>query len=157
MKFRHITLPIFLLLIAGMLSVASAQKNNIKDLITSKRFVFNAQTALPLTGRMVQLTSSYDLTVKGDSLISYLPYYGRAYNIDYGSIDQGLNFTSTNFDYKIKERKKGGWDITITPTDTRRGVRAIYMTVSENGYGTIQVEINERQNISFTGYVTAAK
>jgi hypothetical protein len=119
----------------------------------TKHFVFTAQTVLPLVGAMRQLTSEYDVKLSGDSLITYLPYFGRAYGPINPGDDGGIKFTSTKFDYKTKARKKGGWDIMITPKDNR-DVRQLNFTISASGYATLQVSSNNRQSISYNGYIS---
>ena len=140
------------------MSKASAQdkKSSIKNMVEAGEFVFHAQTALPTSGPSRQLTSEYDLRVSKNSVISYLPFFGRAYSLPYGSTEGGFNFTSTKFDYLAKNRKKGGWEISIKPGDIA-DLREFLLTLSENGYGTLQVFTNNRQPISFTGYVTTVK
>jgi len=134
-------------------SAVFAQKNDSStaNLIQSKYYVFKVQTILPTGGNIRHVTSDYDLTISGDSLISYLPYFGRAY-MGVDPNDGGLNFTSTNFGYSIQNRKKGGWDIVITPKDTK-DVRTMTFNISENGYGSLQVISNNRSAISYNGYV----
>jgi Domain of unknown function (DUF4251) len=92
------------ILLTGNVS-AQGKDSTIKIIVENRQFVFHAQTALPSTGGSRQLTSAYDLKVLKDSLISYLPYFGRAYSTTYGATDGGLNFTSTKFDYKASTRK----------------------------------------------------
>jgi hypothetical protein len=133
---------------------AQPDKETIKSAIDAKRFVFHAQTALPSSGRSRTLTSDYDLRVSPDTLISNLPYYGRAYSVPYGSSDGGFNFTSTKFEYFATQGKKKGWDISIKPKDVN-DFREFSLSISDSGYGTLQVFTNNRQPISFNGYVSA--
>lgn len=143
-----------LMVIPGISSIYAQVKGSAtKNLIESKEFVFRAQTALPLSGSSRQLTSEYDLRVSPNSVVSYLPYFGRAYFLPYGSTEGGFNFTSTKFLYSAKPAKKGGWEINIKPSDVQ-DIREFFLTISENGYGTLQVLSNNRQPISFSGYVT---
>ena len=123
-----------------------------RELITSGNFIFKAQTALPSGGQAIQLTSTYDLSISKDTIVAYLPYYGRAYSAPVGSAEGGIKFTSSKFDYKIKERKKGGWEIIINPKDERE-VQQIYLTISSSGYANLQVINTNRQPISFNGYI----
>jgi hypothetical protein len=141
---------------ASCVSSSSAQENDkdIKALIDAKRYVFIAQSATPTGGRLVQLTSSYDLKIRPDSIISYLPYYGRAYSAPIDPNQGGIQFTSTDFEYTQTDRKKGGWNIVIKPKDIR-DPRQLSLTVSTAGYATLQVLSNDRQAISFSGYVAA--
>lgn len=152
-----IALRFYFLFLVGTLSVgnAGAQETNsatLKSLLTSKTFVFKAQSAWPLQGTVVQLTQGYDMKVMQDSINTYLPYFGRAYTAGYGSTEGGINFTSKKFDYKLKEKSKGGWEINIRPLDTKDVTELTY-SVSTNGYATLQVISNNRQAISYYGIV----
>lgn len=130
--------------------------SEIQNFINSKNYVFVAQTILPLGGRVINLTSYYDLRVSGDTVTSDLPYFGRAFVAPINPSEGGIYFTSTNYSYKVKERKKGGWDIAILPKDAK-DVRQMVLSVSESGYGTLQVVSNNRQQISYNGYVKERK
>ncbi len=109
---------------------------------------------MPATGSLINLTSLYDLQLSNDTLVSELPFYGRAYVAPMNPSEAGIRFTSKQFDYKIEEKKKGGWDITILPKDTR-DVRQMFLTVSEDGNASLHVLSNNRQSMNFTGYITA--
>lgn len=146
----------FLVIVLSSIAV-NAQKLDkalVENFIRSKEFVFKAQTVLPMSGTSRQLTSDYDVRFLGDSIVAYLPYFGRAYSAGYGE-GGGIDFTSTNFDYTAKQRKKG-WDISIKPKDAK-DVQQLNFTVSENGYATLQVTSNNRQPISFNGYIVERK
>lgn len=125
----------------------------IKKMIQSKNYVFRAQYALPATGRSHYLTSQYDVRVTNDTIVSDLPFFGRAYVATMNPADAGIRFTSTEFDYKVTDKKKGGWNITILPKDTR-DVRQMYLSVTQNGNASLQVISNNRQAMNFTGSVT---
>ncbi|WP_343692512.1 DUF4251 domain-containing protein [Chitinophaga sp.] len=158
------------IMIAGLLSLAislpgltSAQskgdekKAAITNLINSQSYVFIAQSSMP-SGPSPdrQLNGNYDLTVTKDSVISYLPYFGRAYTAPMDPTKGGIQFTSTKFDYKVTEKKKGGWTIVIKPHDTQEANQLI-LNVSSAGYTTLQVIGVNRQPITFNGVVDARK
>jgi hypothetical protein len=128
------------------------KKAEIAELIKSRQFVFKAQSATPTSGRSRQLTSEYGLRVKPDTVISALPFFGRAYSAPIDATKGGIDFTSTDFEYEETEGKKGGWDIEIKPKD-HKDVQQMFLSIAESGYGTLQVRSNSRQNISFYGYV----
>ena len=126
---------------------------SIKHKINAQKYTFIAQYAQPLRGGQKYLTSDYDLRVKRDSIIAWLPYFGRAYmDVPYNSTDDGIKFTSTKFDYKIVEKKKGGWTITIVLNDVRRSQK-LFLDVFTNGSATLQVASNSRDAITFQGYI----
>jgi hypothetical protein len=128
----------------------------IKSLVESKNYVFKAQTALPTAGRTRQLNADFDLRISGDTLNSYLPYFGRAYIAPVNPSEGPLNFTSTNFDYKVENRNKGGWNILIMPKDVQ-DPRQMALSVFDNGTASLTVTSNNRQPISFNGYIAARR
>ncbi len=134
----------------------NARVEALKNAIESKRYVFTAQSATPMSGRTRQLTTEYILKVKNDTVTADLPYYGRAYQASYGDTEGGINFTTTQFEYSEKDGPKGGWDIIVTPKEAKN-VQRMILNVSNSGYGTLQVTSNTRQMISFYGQVTAIK
>ncbi|HEY6978149.1 MAG TPA: DUF4251 domain-containing protein [Chitinophagaceae bacterium] len=134
----------------------ASKELSVKNMVDNRNYVFVAQIALPVTGGMKQLTSYYDLQVSKDTIVSALPYFGRAYTAPIDPSEGGINFTSTNFDYTTTVRKKGGWDVLIKPKDGK-DVQQLFLTISENGYAVLQVASNNRQAISFNGYITERK
>ena len=151
-SFTIIKTILFIVLFSGLGSDAGAQEKGkaLKDLLDSRHFTFKARTMMP-TGRGArQLTSDYDLTIKGDTVVAYLPYFGRAYAPVLPG-EGGIDFTSTHFTYKIRE-KKDEWLVTIQPKDTR-DVRQLYLTIQDNGYAQLQVNSNNRQPISYSGQI----
>ncbi|RFM26352.1 DUF4251 domain-containing protein [Deminuibacter soli] len=142
-------------------SVVSAQNSQskkeariarVQQLVNNQRYVFKAQTMLPMSGRSRTLTSDYDLSITKDTLVSYLPYFGRAYSAGYNSSDNGIQFTSVNFTYTLTPKKKGGWDVTIIPKDYN-AVQQMNLRISSDGYASLQVTSTSRQSISYNGYI----
>ncbi|WP_336515539.1 DUF4251 domain-containing protein [Pollutibacter soli] len=130
--------------------------SEVKQMIDAKKFEFIAQSMTPTSGRMRQLTSYYSLIVKPDTLNSDLPYAGRAYSAPMDPAATGVSFISTSYDYKITDRKKGGWDIEIRPKDVNT-VQTMQLTVYDNGSAYLRVQSNQRQPISYNGTVGAVK
>lgn len=148
---------LFLLLILCC-SVANAQNEgtSVKSAIESRQFIFDAQTVLPTSARARQVNGEgYSVQVSGDSLVSHLPYFGRAYAASFGG-EGGIRFTSTQFGYKIKNRKRGGWEIELEPKDVT-DFRKFILTVFENGSALLRALSNNRQPISFNGTVRAVQ
>lgn len=132
------------------------KKALIKDMVESQRYDFIAQTAIPTTGRTRQLTPDFDLQVTKTAIISYLPYYGRAYSAPMDPSQSVGQFTSKDFEYKIDPAKKGGWNIQIKPRDNRE-IQQLFFTIEETGYATLQVLYTNRQPMTFNGYVADIK
>jgi hypothetical protein len=143
------------LIVFGSVHAQDSREAAVQKLIDSKNFVFRAQTVLPQRGSSRQLTSEYDLRLLGDSVVSFLPFFGRAYEAPIGQTDGGIKFTSTDFSYNVKKKKKG-WDITIVPKDAR-DVRQLFLNVSAGGYARLQVLSTNREGIAYNGYIEALK
>ena len=142
----------------------------VKRLLDSKRFNFHAQYADPigggyasLNGQLINISPTgsghiflnynYDFKVRPDSVISYLPYFGRTtFAPNYGSQDNGVKFTSTKFGYTAKTGKRGNTIITITPKDAGYNQKMI-IDVNENGTATLQMITTNRTAISYDGYI----
>ena len=107
-----------------------------------------------MRGGQKYLTADYyDLHVKKDSVTAYLPYFGRVYmDVPYNPTDAGIKFTSTKFDYKIVEKKKGGWTVTIVLNDVRR-TQKLMLDIYTNGSASLQTTSNTRDPITFLGHI----
>ena len=134
----------------------SAKETAIKSLLDNHRYVFYAESALPSSGRQRYLTSEYTVTIVKDSIISDLPYFGRAYAAPIGTTDGGIKFTSVDFDYTVIPRKKGGWEVNIKPKDGQ-DVQSMILTIYDNGKAYLNVNSNNRQTISFNGHIGNTK
>ena len=154
----------YLFIIVGLLltfTQCSSGKNatgniDVQQLLNSRNYTFIAQYAQPLGGRQIPLTTEYTLTVKGDSLASYLPYFGQAYIAPINTSDAGLEFNSTQFDYYITANRKGNYDINIKPREEAKASQLI-LSVTGGGYANLQVLSTNRQAISFRGVMRAAR
>lgn len=152
---------------------AQTDKETTVKVINNQNFVFHASTAMPMASYevnkvlsrlpggggagVIQLSGSqYELIVTKDSVVAYLPYYGRAYTATMNPDDSGIKFKSKDFTYKADKKKKGSWIITMNFKDTK-DAQSMTLNVSENGYATLNVNSNNRQPISFNGYLGEPK
>jgi hypothetical protein len=165
------------LMIWGTQLHAQTDKATTKRIIEAQNYVFVATTAYPLnqmdisrimsrmpgannSGTINLSGSNYDVNVKKDSIVVYLPYYGRAYTAKYGSNEGGIKFKSKDFDYKVETKKKGNWVISMKPNDVKDNYNSNYrltLNVSTNGYCTLMVTSTNQQAISFYGYLAEQK
>ena len=148
-------LAIICLFFATSLPAQERSRAEAQELVLSRRFEFIPQTMMPMSGGTRTLTPDYNLVLSGDSLTSYLPFFGRAYRINPGD-EGGIRFVSTSFDYNLKTKKNKGWEISFRPKDTR-DVRQLNLTVFDNGYASLFVNSNNRQGIHYYGYIRSVK
>jgi len=131
----------------------AARQAVIKKDIETKNYTFLADYALPQRGGQRYLSPGYDLRVVADSVIAYLPYFGQVYmDPPLNPDDAGIKFTSTKFNYTTEQKKKGGWSILISPSDAKQTAK-LRLEVSVDGYATLMVTSNNRDMISFNGYI----
>ena len=157
---KNVWLAILVFTCLPGIGLAQQQKKDrnaeIKKIVEAQNYVFKAQTALPTAGTTRQLTSDYDLRISKDTVVSDLPYFGRAFTAPLNPSEGPLQFTTTKFQYMVSNNKKGGWNVSITPKDLT-DPRELIMTIFDNGSASVVVNSNNRQPISFNGYVTAKK
>ena len=162
---KSFCLLIFSVLLAAFTSPSIAQNSKQEKkkqkamqikaaIIDSQHFVFMAESAIPQSGEIRNLTSEYSFTVTKDSIFSLLPYYGRAFSsIDYGSSKSPMEFTSTKFHYQLSVTKKGDeWDILIETLD-QSDPKKINLYIYDNGYASMQINSSNRTPISFNGHI----
>lgn len=133
-----------------------AQKaGEVKELLESGAFTIDVNRALPMGGKAVNLTSPYSLELKGDSVFSYLPYFGRAYNVPYGG-GEGLRFNESVTENDITYDKKGNATIRFKAR-TNEDNFTFDIKVFTNGSATINVQPVNRQSISYYGELAPVK
>ncbi len=134
---------------------ASAQQNDpekLKEAVDTKTFVFEGRQASSMRGRMIQLDPGYTLDVSPEEVTGNLPFFGRSYQGTPGSTDVGLKFDFSEYDYKVKPRKKGGWDITIEPK-VSSDVRSVFLTIQTSGNASLRIMSNGKDPMSYTGFI----
>ena len=103
----------------------------------------------PMNGPSKTVTYGYSVEVKNDSLFSYLPYFGRAYNVPYGG-GKGLNFSAPIGSYQEEVAKNGKRRIEIGLTNEEDTYLYI-LEVFDNGSSTVSVMSRQREQISYCG------
>ena len=141
------------MLIAGMALPAFPQnakerEANVRKALDADRYTVDINYMIPAKGPGRALTTDYSIAVRNDSLLSYLPYAGRAYNIPYGG-GKALNF-SAPIESCEKTEKKGETEITIR-TRNEEDSYVYRLTVYKDGNASLHVQPTQRESISFSG------
>ncbi len=152
------SLLLFLLIVPGRAKAQSKDPTDNKRIVLSKNYIFTPQTVpgRRIPGLSQVLDPSYELIVLPDSVISYLPFFGRAFAAPANPTEGGIRFTSTKFSYTMSQKKKGGWEVSIKPSDAT-DVRQLYLDIYENGTASLRVVSLNREQITFNGYITEGK
>ena len=157
MKMKKQILLLLLAMLVGIPTLSAQSKKEkqeqkkaaVKEIIVSENYKIDVNTAMPMRGRSIPLTSRYSLEVRNDSVISYLPYYGRAYSIPYGGGD-GLIFKTLLKEYTMDMDKKGRARIKFKARNPEDQYE-FNVTVFDNGSASIDVSMQNRQSINFQG------
>ncbi len=166
--------PILFLTFIVSQAFSQTDKATTKKIVSDTSYVFVANSANPLSsvdiakvlnsmpgnqgGSVINLTGSgYTLRLNTDSVIAYLPYYGRSYQAPINSSDAGIKFTSTKFKYVESKGRKGSYQINIDTKDVTRENYRLMLSISQNGYATLVVNSVNRQPITFQGYLQEPK
>jgi len=116
------------------------------------RIRFVPETMYPAGSRARQVNPGFMLELGPDTLISDLPYIGRAFATPYGSTAGPLNVTLTGFRYTETKDRKGARIINVKP-QAGGDIRELTLTCYKNGGAYLQVYFNRRQSIGFRGRI----
>ena len=131
---------------------AAEQAAKVKIALTERQYKIGINRMYPMKGSSKSVSASYAVEVRNDSLISYLPYIGRAYQVPYGG-GKGLNFSERIGSYQESQTKKGLRRIEIG-VKNEEDTYSYYIDVFDNGNTSIAVQSREREPISFSGMMT---
>ena len=156
---KTILIPVVVL--ALILSSCKASSSTAKDarfeqitaLIEGGEFAYTVQSANPMGGKTIQITSSYTLEAKDGIYKAYLPYFGRAHSASYGG-DGGVEFEGEPTDLKIS---KNGDKRTITISFNIKNKDESYdcsLVTGGGGNGTLTIISSKRSTISYYGMVS---
>ena len=121
----------------------------VNKALDKRHYTIDIRTMTPNRGATKNVTSNWSLEVRGDTLISYLPYAGRAYNVPYGG-GNGMNFTAPIKKYQDTKGKKDDRLIVIE-VDNDNDTYTFSLEVFDNGRTDIDVQSREREFISYSG------
>lgn len=116
--------------------------------------VVNVMNSIPggSSSRILNLDSGYTIEIRKDELQVTLPYFGRMYTASMDPSKNSYRFTSKDFSVKRSEGKKGRSIFTIIAND-QQNIGSINMEVFKNGKAYVSIDSNDRQPISYDGYI----
>ena len=156
---NSLCLLVFLLSVTSCTTLSSVERAErdakvaqaVEKILSERCFTVNVSMMYPRRGKAVNVTSEFSLQVEGDTLVSYLPYYGRAYNVPYGG-GKGLNFTAPIQDYREARGHKGNTLISFV-VNNGEDILSYTLDIYSNGSASINVISRNRESISFSGYL----
>ena len=134
---------------------AAEQAKAVKAALQERNYQIAVNRMYPSRGASKIVSSGYSVEVRNDSLISYLPYFGRAYDVPYGG-GNGLNFSAPIRNYKESQTKS---DLRHIEIDVKNDEDTYLYTLDifDNGSTDINVRSRQREPISFSGQMEFKK
>ena len=121
----------------------------VEKALSERHYRVGVVMMYPNRGKAVNVSPDYSVEVKGDTLISYLPYFGRAYSVPYGG-GKGLNFTAPIAEYQTEKGRKGATLVTIKVRN-EEDIYTYLLEIYDNGSTTVDVRSRERESIRYSG------
>lgn len=123
----------------------------VVNAVSKRPIKVNVDYMTPYRMPAQHLTTNYSLTIFNDSVDSYLPYFGVAYQSNFGDGMRGpLIFTSKISNLTITEGKKNTFRITFSAKKGNE-VFDYDLLIFDNGKTQIQVQGSARESIMFSG------
>ena len=155
---RVVTLFFVLLIVSFSFKLEAQDDHGTKDeqfqeiatMIEDGGFVFEAQLAFPQGGSSVDLTTHTAFMTFSDSTVkARLPFYGRAYQVDYGERG-GIRFEGDPQNQEVK-KNPGKRKILYTFEVRDNDLYQVTMDVGYSGDVRVSVTSNNRSHISYWG------
>ncbi len=156
---KHVVLIVstlmFLLIFSGCatseerMARAAEMKKKVVIALGERKYKICINRMMPLRGISKSVSYGYSVEVRNDSLISYLPFFGRAYNVPYGG-GKGLNFSAPIHSYQEYQKRKDMRYIEIGLANDEDTFLYI-IQVFDNGSTSVEVQSRQRERISYSG------
>lgn len=133
----------------GGRSTDPALEAAVRAVIEGRDYTIDVDRITAKRGRTFSLTTPYNIRISGDSIYSYLPYFGESYAPVIGR-QEGLNFDGTMSGYKVTEGRRGAIDIEFTARtfEDRYDYR---LSVYPNGTAYMTVTPDRKSSVTFDG------
>lgn len=134
-----------------------------QEFLQSQNFRFLATRAYPMNNNMVNrimgnnapnltnLSYGYTMSVTPNTISADLPYFGQAYAANMDRDKAGIKFTSK--DFKINKQQNGKKITLNIQFNDVPSISNIYLEVYPSGKSFLSVNANDRQPISYDGYL----
>ena len=130
----------------------------LKNLIESQQYTFEATRANPGKGRQIDMTTRNNyLTIQQNNAIARMPYFGRAYSGGYGAASGGIEFDGPMLAYEIRfNDKKKRVNISFR-AKSKNETYTCSLSLSSIENVTLTISSFNRQSISYFGAIRPVK
>ena len=139
-----------------------------EQLLSSGNFSFNAERANPTnadfinvmnsfpgagSSRMLTLDPGYTVDFSKEEINAQLPYFGRMFIANMDTRKNGYDFKSKDFTID-KSRSTDKKTVFAVNVNDQTNIRQIFLEVFKNGRAYLSINSNDRQAISYDGYIS---
>lgn len=132
-------------------AMEALKARRVDSLVGSRYFGIEVNAAFPQRGSMQRLNYDYGIQVHGDTLRSYLPYFGRAYQIPYGG-GKGLDFEAPMKRWELQEGKNGQKKLVMW-AENEEDAYVYTLKIYSGGNIDLTVDSRQRDRIHYTGRI----
>ena len=129
---------------------AAEHAQKVMSALADRHYKITITQAYPQRGGSVNVSRDFFLEVKGDTLVSNLPFFGRAYRSLYGGTEKGLNFTETIRTYEQLKSMAGVLRFRMRVRNEEDSY-VFTVEISSGGRASIRVQAMERDDMRFDG------
>ncbi len=127
----------------------AATQQLVQQMLDKRMYKVDFDRAFPMAGPSFALNYPYFVSVIGDRVESFLPYFGRAYTIPFGG-GEGLSFEAPITGYSVKEGKKGQHLITFNARSDEDDY-TFNLEIYPTGEAFLNINAINKQGMSFDG------
>lgn len=132
--------------------IKAEQIRQIREIVNSKNFVFKAETVKPINSKRMNLLTDFGVEVRGDSIFSYLPYFGNNYQRDLTTFKNSpLGFMQPINDYDRFSTNEG-YKIVVKVKNENEFINLVFH-IAKRGYTSLSASFLNRQSISYDGEI----
>ena len=125
----------------------------VEVLVKERSLVVEITQIFPMSGRSRTSTDGYTLSIFGDSLRCYLPYFGQMYKAPLRSDESGVVINNKIITLTEKFSEKKGYDLIFEAQSEAGELFNFFLTIGPSGNCTLNVNGTSRQSISYQGFL----
>lgn len=136
---------------AEKLAEAQQLRRQIQDSIDARSFTVTMDYVSPMLMQARSLDNDYSITLKGDTLTSWLPYFGESHKADIVNNDKSpLSFVSAITEWSVTKPKDDAYYVFFKAANNGEIFNYMLM-MFDNGKVTVSIDSPYRDKIDFGG------
>ena len=129
----------------------------IKDLVSSKKFIFDATWISTQRGQRINIAAgSNSIEIVQDSTKAAMQFFGEVTSIRFSG-REGVKFDNKMENYQVQFNDKKKRVIVSYNVKNKAENYSIYMSINNTGYAYVDVYSNNKSGVTYDGNVFAIK